>query len=178
MLRIGGTNLALLARQLTNFAGDLRSVRPALERAVDEVVIPRIQLNIEEDTAAGEDWADIRDITFNMPYRRNHHSNQFGPLLEVGGTLRNAVTAKERWTFTGSGDEAGAFASYPPFVPYAQAQQEGFTSPITGGPVPARPYAVINEQDQDDIEQIFDDWIAEQFGKTVSSGNLTVEQAI
>jgi phage gpG-like protein len=178
MLIIRAQGLAGLGRQLSRFAGDIRSTREPIDQAIEEVIIPRVKLNFEGQESAGEDWADINSATYFMPYRRNHPNGNRAPLLRVGGTMYNAVTAKERWSVTGQGDETSAVAQYPSFVPYAEPHERGFTSLLTGGWVPARPYFVINQQDQEDIETIFNNWLTEQFGKRTATGEVISEDLL
>jgi phage gpG-like protein len=160
-----------ITRGMTSFSGSLRSVEEPFKIAIEDVIVPRVQMNIDEKTEAGtNNWEPLNRYTHQFPYRR-----EYGPgagALEVTGALYSAITVKERWKIVGQGINAAAHATYPSFLPYAAPHEYGFVSPITGGWVPARPYFIINEQDISDIETIFLDWMNGQFGKTVATGEV------
>lgn len=165
----------IIAGQLSTVAGDIRSLRVPLERAVDKVVRPRIAENFAtQSEALARDWEDLSDVTVTDRglYRGRHDA--FGrPKLDVTGTLKGVAQSKSLWKFDGQRGEAfipaGAFAGTP-VEEYAYSMQFGGPNVRPYSDPPARPYIAINEQDEEDINEIFADWIEERLNVVMTGG--------
>lgn len=135
---------------LTRFAGVVRSTRPALEEAVDEIIIPAIDeaFETESDPVTGESWEPLSDV---MPHRVAMGAEN-NPILQVSGELRRHATMKKYWQTQGQQSVISMMGPLDP--PYWALQQ--FGGPNMGlhggmGSVPERPYLGISEQQVDQI---------------------------
>lgn len=167
---LGMGNVALWARHLSSYSGDIRSVRPVVERAVEEVIIPRIKLNFANQSDSDVySWESLGDVTPFFPYRRVS-GNQFGPTLSVTGNLERVATQKNIWNFEGSGQHGEAFANISNTSAfYGFYQQEGFVSHLTGTRVPARPFISIGPNEIERIAELFDEFARENMGLTIGT---------
>lgn len=156
-------SIGMLAGNLSRFAGDIRSTKEPMQKAVREVIKDRIADNFAWETDSGIKWPPMAPVTPFMPYRRNR-AGQFKPLLDVTGTLLRTALADARWNFDGQKGEA--WIPYNTFqgtaAPYGFYQHEGaFTTGLGFQHViPARPFFSINNaKDLPRMEEIFSDWI-------------------
>jgi hypothetical protein len=171
--RAGGVGIsmfpsgALLSGRLNQWAGQIRSFEPVLQQIVREVVQPRIGQNFGGQTAAGENWAPLSENTPFMPYREAHNAAG-SPPLDVTGRLKRVAQQQNIWAFD---NRAGiAFVRDMPGAEYGEAQQQGFYNQgLQGGmgQVPARPFIVVNDEDIERGANIFDNWVSENFNRTV-----------
>lgn len=179
-LQIGGmANAFNMGRMLSRYAGDIRSVKPALEKAVEEVIRPSIWLSFEnQEETGGSGWEDMEQQTPFWPYRNPKHpwysgGKQYGPLLDVTGKLRRVTQQKNIWTFDG---QAGtAIVHDLPGAEYGRWQDIGFYNFLANRDVPARPFMTIGEQEIKDIEMIFMDYINMRFANVVGKVNTVVD---
>lgn len=187
--RFGNANLSItvlpsitgIARGLSRTAGELRTFGSRhtdgpLPRAVDDIITPSIDENFATRSNNGVGWQSWHPETPFMPYHR-----QYGPargILEVTGRLRDRATQKGIWQFRGQQGEAFVPASMMPA--YAMIHQEGGVNQgLDGnrGYIVARPFMDISDDDIGRIQEIFQDWIGDVFGKNVASG-ASVESVV
>lgn len=163
---LGMSNVAHYASALNRWSGDIRSVKPQLERAVDEVIRPRIRLNFANQEAAGNAWEPLSSETKFWSYRASRNAGG-NPTLDVTGKLKRVAQQKNVWDFRGSGQAGAVYASMPASAFYGTYHQMGFYNQKAGRDVPAREFIIINEADVRKISDMFDNWVAESFGKTI-----------
>lgn len=134
----------LLAAGLNAFSGKIRSFREPLERAVRQVIIP----SIDQNFAAGgrPSWAPLSPTTIKQ-------SN--GSILIRTGALRQGATQLNNWTY--SSTEA-MMSQLPGRVWYGAIHQEGSKN------IPARPFAMIQAEDETKVDQVFEEWLIERLG--------------
>jgi len=132
----------------------IRSYRGPMQRAVDEVVNPRIKENFRSETAAGESsWEPLAEWTA-FDRQAMGLGGQSPKLRRKNRLYRTATTRRAIWTFRGQGSDPAAFIDMGALnsrVPYAEYHQIGTYK------MPARPYLVINDKDVKEIEEIFAD---------------------
>jgi phage gpG-like protein len=153
-----------LVGQLNWHAGQVRSLREPLERAVREVVIPRVGSNFAGTTAAGNGWQPIQEASKFSSYRKGKEGN---PTLDVSGKLKRHAQTIGIWTFT----QQSAFVAGLPTAPYGIFHQDGAVHLVP------REFLIINDQDINAIEEIFKDWVGNIFGRTVIGGRTVGEVA-
>jgi len=173
-IQIGGmANAFNMGRQLTRYSGDIRSVRPALEKAVDEVIRPGITLSFSEQREVpGVKWEKLADSTPLWPYRASRNAGN-NPILDVTGKLKRVAQQKNIWTFDG---QAGtAMVHGLPGAEYGRYHEFGYYNVLVGRDVPARPFMTIDQDDVEDIEQIFMDYIHGRFAEVVTDVHAVVD---
>ena len=157
----------LLAGQLKQFAGEVKSFRPILEEIRNEVVIPAIRENFATESGAGETWAKLAPDTEFMPYRAERGAGD-NPILDVTGKLKRVAAQKNIWLFDG---QAGTmFVKQLPGAEYGEIQQQGGPNYGLKGDlsnIPPRPFIIINQQHVEKAEEIFSNWVSEKFNKVV-----------
>lgn len=154
-------NLMRLAGALSYWSGELRSTKPVLKEAVDEVVRPRIRENFASESAAGNPWAQLSETTVKDRLSQGYDS---GPILNRTGTLAEAAQQANIWTFRGSQGEA-FIKGLPDRAWYGVVHDQGLLAPQ----VPQREFFVINEDDEEEIREILTEWVAFNFNKTVGA---------
>lgn len=161
-------NVERLSRRLNRFAGELRTMGSLLERLRDEVGRPAVRMNFEAGNRGR--WDRLHEATYTFPLRNNpSFSNK--PILNVTGHLFRAAQAKTRWSMDASiGSLFVPADTFGADVPYGYTQHEGGFSNLTGGVIPARPFFYLTEGDIKKAESIIDEWIWENYGKTIGAG--------
>lgn len=156
-LRTGLTNRtefhpspAIIAKDLRSLANDLGSFKEPLHRAIKEVLIPSFQQNF---AAGGRPaWKPLADYTVEV-------RGSSKPILVRSGNLQRTMGHESIWTVT---DDHAVIQKLPASVWYGVIHQAGSNKTI---PIPARPFALIQPQDEEKIEQVFSDWIEQQARK-------------
>lgn len=176
---LGMSNIAHYANSLNRWSGDIRSVKPQLERAVDEIIRPRIRLNFANQEAAGNEWESLSESTPFWSYRASRNAGG-NPTLDVTGNLKRTATQKNVWDFRGSGQGGIVYASMPSNAFYGTYHQAGFYNQRVNKDVPAREFIIINEADVRKIADMFDSWVAESFDKTIGrkGERITVGESV
>lgn len=149
-------NASVIVAGLTRFAGSFRSLKPALEDAVDGVLRPEIE---EAFAAEGPGWAALDSKTI-----ANRQSLGFsaGPILTRSGNLRRVATMKKLWHIDG---QAGtAFVTDLPGAEYGVHHVTGTSY------MPQRDFMGVSEEGMNQIEEIFASFIADNAGKYIASG--------
>jgi len=170
-------SIGIITKRLDRLGMELKDFRTPLKRAIRQVVIPSIQTNFE--VGGRPTWARLEDITI-----RKKKGNA-APLVRTGA-LQSAMADQGIWTV---GRQSAFLAGLPSAVWYGRIHQAGYGGHdvqdefgITGGhtsepevigkrnfgaagSIPPRPFVMIQPEDEDRIEQVFDLWLAEQIAK-------------
>lgn len=136
--------------------------------AIDRVLIPSIKQNFDKE-GRPQKWKPLRIGTMIMRARQGWP--QEGPILQRTKMLKNTALARARWTVDPVKGQA-LYGKFPPRAWYANIHQGGYAgflaSPVAGAqPIQPRPFAVIQEQDMDDIEKIFRAWLSKKMEKNI-----------
>lgn len=140
----------LLVRDFENLGVDVRSYREPLRRSVKQVLSPSIRTNFE--VGGRPTWEPLAQATQERKVMENARS--FMPLIRTG-SLQRVAGQLNLWTIT---REAASIEQLPQRVWYGAVHQSG----DEGSNIPARPWAVIQEEDMNEVEEIFFLWIEER----------------
>ena len=130
---------------------DLRSMREPLKRAVKNVMLPSFHQNF--DSEGRPSWT---------PAARSYgHS-----LLHDSGRLENRATVLANWDFDRERAQLNP-ASLVSRIGVKIIHQTGFSRKTRKGvhTIPARPFIMMQADDEEKIEQIFDDWLNERVAR-------------
>lgn len=143
----------VVAAQFYELAGDVevRSLREPLRRCIKEVFAPAFVENFQAE--GRPPWTPLAEATLER---------KKGPgILHESGDLRRKAGQLNMWTIDGIKAEARADQANQLGVGYGIVHQEGY------GPIPARPWATVTEQDIDKAEEVFGRWLDERISVTI-----------
>lgn len=133
----------ILANDLQNFASyGIRSFREPLTKSVREVVIPSIRNNFAAEGRPG--WAPLAPSTVLS------RQGASGPILNRTGRLLKVATQFNIWTYT---KDSAQITGIDSRVKYGKYHQGGTRK------MPARPFIVLQDEDEEQIERIFAEWV-------------------
>ena len=127
---------------------DLRSMREPLKRAVKDVMLPSFHQNF--DSEGRPSWT---------PAARSYgHS-----LLHDSGRLEKGATVLANWDFDRERAQLNP-ASLVSRIGVKIIHQTGFSRKTRKGvhTIPARPFIMMQAEDEEKIKQIFDAWLNER----------------
>ena len=141
--------------------------------SINRVMIPSIKQNFDKG-GRPQQWKPLRVRTMIMRSRAGY--NQAGPILKRSGNLKGTALAKARWSVDPVKGQA-VYGKFPARAWYASIHQGGYVgwygSAFAGAqPIPPRPFAVIQEQDLDDMVEIFRGWLSQQFDKKMAKATI------
>jgi len=173
-LQISGmANAFNMGRALSTQAGQIRSVGPALEQAVDEVIRPAIHRSFDyERETEGTPWVPLAEATKFWSYRASRNAGG-NPILDVTGNLRRVATSKDIWTF--QNQRGIAQVTGLPGAEYGRSHEFGYYNFKAGVDVPARPFMTIGEQSVTRIEEILLDYVSGRLGRAVEGVQAVVD---
>lgn len=133
----------ILAGELEDFATyGIRSFREPLTKSVREVVIPSIRKNF---AAEGRPlWAPLAPATVI------DRKGASGPILDRTGRLLKVATQFNIWSYT---RDSATITGIDSRVKYGKYHQGGTRK------MPARPFVVLQDEDEEQIERIFYVWL-------------------
>jgi len=155
-------SVGILARKVDKFGADIRSFKEPLRQAVRDIMIPSIRRNF--DAGGRPRWVPL---TLDTIKRKGGNSH---PLVR-GGSLRRTMGYQNIWRID---REKALIADLPQSVWYGKVHQAGgkgshesFYDPVRrahvnlgdDGAIPARPFVMIQRQDQIRIEALFKRWV-------------------
>jgi|SRR3954463_13635015 phage virion morphogenesis protein len=144
--------IKILTRDLNRFAGDIRSFRDPLRRSVREVMAPSFRRNFYE--GGRPPWEPLQPSTLERRVRAGQGNS---PLVATGD-LQRAAGQMNIWNFTAT---SASIEGLPSHVSYGTVHQLGFRD-RSGAEVPARPFFVVQDEDAQEIDQVFARWIRER----------------
>jgi phage gpG-like protein len=134
-----------VANDLYGFAEELDDMKPALTRIVNKVAIPGIRKNF--DVGGRPPWEPLTADTLD---RRGGSQ----PLVSTG-KMRSKATSIRAWEI--NKQDAELIGSN--VTEYAMFHQDGTRN------MPARPWATLTPQEEEEAETEMVEWISEQLGK-------------
>lgn len=147
-------NPEILAAEMDSMGVDVRSFREPLTRAVREVVIPSMQENF--NVGGRPEWEPISDATSLI---KGKVTASQGTLVRTG-TLQKNMAFLSLWSINTT---SAAITELPSRIAYGGIHQAGSSSGSgRGSNIPARPFAVIQDEDEDKISDVFDRWLGER----------------
>lgn len=144
----------IIAADIDKMALDIRSFRVPLTRSVQQVMIPSIQENFASGGRPA--WQSVADATRQI---KANLGASLTPLTRTGALKRN-MGYVSMWDITTS---QATIAALPDRISYGSIHQSGSQSGSgRGSNIPARPFAVFQDADEEKISQVFDQWLAER----------------
>lgn len=172
-------SVGILARKVDKLGADIRSFREPLHKAVKQIVIPSIRRNF--DSGGRPPWEPLADWTV----KHKGHAR----ILYKTGSLRRVMGQINVWTID---REKAMITDLPDKVWYGKVHQAGATFAIPRssgsvdqaaidkalsykgtrvgrrdsdpeiGEIPARPFVVLQTEDMEAIEHIFQEWVGDK----------------
>jgi phage gpG-like protein len=164
-------SVGIIAKKLNTLGRELKDFRTPLRRAIQQVVIPSIQMNFHKHGRPR--WEPLADNTV---------ANKNGNLvpLQRTGALMAGMRSLDLWTIS---RQTAFIADLPQSIWYGKVHQAGYEAQretftiknvstgqsethtlhdIGAGGIPARPFVMLQPSDELLIEQVFDIWLEEQ----------------
>jgi len=140
-------SLGISARRLDRLGLSIRSMREPLKRSIQQVLAPSFRKNF--DVGGRPDaWAPLADFTIEQ-------RGNAGPILERSRLLKRTIQQLNIWHID---TQKAALLDLPPKIWYGKLQQAGRDDQN----LPARPFVMIQDEDYDKIERVFQIWLAER----------------
>lgn len=140
-------NLLLMDAAFEDLGYGIKSLKVPLHDSIVKVMGPSIRKNF--DVGGRPPWAPLADGTV---YQKGHRGYGGRPTLTATGTLRTKAGQLNQWNIDGM----EGVAKLVPTLDYGDFHQTGTRS------MPARIWALIQPEDEDGIQQIFEDWLDER----------------
>lgn len=132
----------ILANDLEDFSQyGIRSFREPLVKSVRSVVIPSIRKNFAVEGRPA--WAPLAPATVL-------DRGASGPILDRTGRLKRVATQFNIWSYT---RDSATITGLDSRVKYAKYHQGGTRK------MPARPFVMLQNEDEEEIERIFYEWL-------------------
>jgi phage gpG-like protein len=135
---------SMLEANYREFGLDIRSFREPLKRSIQQVMAPSFAENF--DVGGRPPWEELSAGTIAR--------KGSGEILVDTGKLRNKVGQLNNWVITQSDAQMAQVSG----VPFAGVHQ--FGSPSRH--IPARPFALMQDEDVTAVEQVFVEWLSER----------------
>lgn len=169
----------LLVAQFDKLGLDIRSFKEPLKRSVQKVVAPSLRKNFDQQ-GRPDRWPELADQTVAQKAAQGFTATSPFPLVRTG-KLRQRAQELQTWDIDGL--EGTAVLRVPEDVWYGKVHQEGSnesgigsvevtTNRRTGrkrtvtrgvqGYVPQRIWAIIQDEDEEAIEDVFEKWLQER----------------
>lgn len=170
--------LGIAAGRIDKLGLDIRSFRVPLTDSIRKVMVPSIRRNFDEGGRPA--WEPLSDVTLSI----RQWKGVDGEILNVSGALKRVASQINIWSITKT---SAIIADLPDKVWYGKVQQAGLsrsgaakTAIKSGkgisaaadilknikagsegdGSIPARPFLVFQEEDEDHIAEVFIEWLA------------------
>lgn len=158
----------IVAAEFDKLGVNIKSFKEPLTRAIKTVMVPSFRENF--DVEGRPAWDPLTDATIA---RRTYEGFDAGPILERTGTLRKVASQMNIWKIDGRAGTA-FIADLPDRAWYGKVMQSGLgADAIDAGSIAARPWAVIQDQDAVEIEDIFLTWLEERIDADIRAGRRT-----
>lgn len=138
------SNAIVVAEGIDRVDRAFRDFRTPLTKSLVEVILPSIRENF--DSEGRPPWQRLSETTVERRGGLAH------PILEDSGRLRSAATSAQAWRVT---QDTVSPENIENMVSYAKYIQAGTRL------MPARPFLVLQDEDGEKIQEIFDRWVEE-----------------
>lgn len=178
-------SIGILARNIDKLGTDIRSFREPLTRAVKEVMIPSFRQNFEQE-GRPDHWAELAPYTVQVRHSSHPILVRTGRLKKTATSFSIWEISQNGAVITSLGSKAwygtimqAGIEGFGHHVDQAKAElgPKARPSEITrrayelhdeanpGGakgaaPIPARPFIMFQEEDEEAIQEIFWDWLS------------------
>lgn len=131
----------MVANDMRQLAGDIRSFREPLKLAIQGVLAPSIRKNFDEGGRPA--WPELADATIKRKKRNKDK------ILVESGKLRRVASQYNSWTVTTN----SATLDVLPGAEYGSFHETGTKN------MPERPFSTIQSDDADEVELVFEIWL-------------------
>ncbi len=152
----------IMASQFDVMGVKVKSFKEPLAKSIREVMAPSLTQNF--DVGGRPAWNDLMPATVSRRARLGYGAT---PILVRSGKLKRVAGQLNLWTIDGPGGTA-QITNLPDGVFYGAIHQAG--AETEWGGITARPWAVIQEEDMVEIEDIFLNWIDERINNDITAG--------
>lgn len=167
--------IGIVAARIDTLGAKITSFEEPLRKAIRDVIIPSIQVNF--DVGGRPSWAPLSDATQEIRTMMGEVMS-IRPLVKTSA-LKNTMAQEDIWTVNSG---MAILPSLPENVWYGNIHQGGYegreSRTSAGGgyiksradwnkqksvsAIPERPFAVLQPKDEDDISDIFVEWLGEK----------------
>lgn len=158
---------SLAAEGFDTLGVNIKNFKKPLDQSISRVMVPSIKQNFA--SGGRPEWQPLTNTTQTLKALRGH-----GPgILKATKILSRRAGAVSLWDVNGASGVA-AIRTLPAAIAHGIYHQTGW-SPAKGPfasmlDVEARPWAVIQQEDANDIEEIFFEWIEERIRIDIATG--------
>ena len=151
-------------------AAAAKDLKGPLWSAINNIIIPSLEKHFNSEGRPVK-----RDkLSGHTVKMRKEKGFAAGPILQRTGKLKKTALAKARWSVDGNRGSA-IYGNFPKTMRYANTMQGGiggkkFDAYSQAAHIPARPFAVMQEQDFDDITKLFETHMLSKLEKRVPKG--------
>lgn len=149
---------AILVADFNAGAEQIRSFREPLKNAIQGVIAPSLKHNFS--VGGRPPWEPLAESTISK--------KGFDTILVDTGKLEQIAGQLNIWFIDGGylseGNTASAYISDLQGADYGQYHQDGTKH------MPARPWAILQPEDVDDIQSVFEAYINQRIGRTLLRG--------
>lgn len=135
---------AIIAANFAAYGLDIRSFREPLKRSIQQVLAPSFRRNFVEG-GRPEQWDELSDITLA---RKAALGQDLSPLVATR-TLMRVAGQLNIWHLTSE----EAYVDQLPNAEYGRFHMTGTEF------MPSRPFLVIQPEDEEEIEEVFVQWL-------------------
>lgn len=144
----------ILAADLDRLGFDIRSFKEPLTRSIRQIIIPSIRKNFE--SGGRPEWQQLAASTISKRIREGYG---IWPPLTKTSALKKKATAFGIWTI-----DRDSATMQEPRIKYAKYHQSGTRRMVQ------RAFAMIQDEDEDDVETIFRIWLEERIQRYFARG--------
>lgn len=142
------------AQGLDDVRRELRNMNEPIIRSIEDVMTDSIQRNF--DIGGRPRWAPLAAYTIAK-------KDSADPLIDTGDLERQA-TSLDAWTMSFGAENQATLDNVDE---YGMHQNYGFFNVPFGSEVPARQWALFQPEDEEDIEEVFWDWLEEVLDRSL-----------
>lgn len=144
----------ILAADLDQLGYNIRSFKDPLTRSVRQVILPSIRENFE--SGGRPEWQQLAASTIATRLRDGY--GIWPPLTKTEALKKKAVVFAN-WVIT-----RDSATMKEPKIKYAKYHQRGTSK------MPQRAFAMIQPEDEEDVERIFEVWLEERIQRYYARG--------
>lgn len=159
---------SIMAKDFDTLGVEISNFKVPLDRSISKVMVPSIKKNFA--VGGRPAWQPLTNTTLALKASRGHSQR----ILHATNKLSRRAGAIDMWVVQGQRGIA-AMKAPPSPIEYGIFHLTGW-QPAASGPlssdlfVEARPWAMIQQEDANDIEEIFFEWIEERIDIDIKAG--------
>lgn len=161
-------SLAITASQLDKLGIDIRSFKEPLKRCVQQVMAPSFRKNFDAE-GRPDAWEPLAEWT--VEYRELKGFTGDGPILNRTGLLKRTMQQLNIWTINTT---TASLQGLPDKIWYGAIHQAGYAGGGKANAIPQRQFALLQDEDFDAIEKIFEDWLDERIAHNLARISVSV----